>query len=196
MTTILHIKNMVCPRCIEAVETILSDKDLSVESIELGKAIVNNDLSDELKSMLAKTLKERGFELILNKNERTIEEIKSVIVNLIHHSGEIPEHLNFSEVISQKLNSNYKHLSSLFSSIEGITIEKYIILQKVEKIKELISYDEMNFSEIASYLGYSSVAYMSNQFKNVTDLTPSQYSKHYSQSRTTLDNIPHKKKIL
>nr|WP_321409111.1 helix-turn-helix domain-containing protein [uncultured Carboxylicivirga sp.] len=189
MSTLLHIKNMVCPRCIEAVESILTDENLSVEFVELGKVIVKEDLSDELKSKLAKIFKERGFELILKKNEIVIDEIKSIIINLIHHSGEIPEHLNFSEVISQKLNSNYKYLSSLFSSSEGITIEKYVILQKIEKIKELISYDGMTFSEIASYLGYSSVGHMSTQFKNKTGLTPSQYSKLDVKKRSKLDDI-------
>lgn len=180
---------MVCPRCIEAVEKILTNENLEIVSVELGKVILAKELSEELKSKLAKILKERGFELILNKNKRIIEEIKSVIVNIIHHSGEIPEHLNFSEMITQKLNSDYKNLSSLFSSGEGITIEKYIILQKVERIKELISYNEMNLSEIAFYMGYSSVGHMSSQFKQHTGITPSQYAKMDTKDRATLDKV-------
>ena len=196
MTTILHIKNMVCPRCIEAVESILADENLDIESVELGKAVLKRELSEEIKSKLEISLKERGFELLKSRDQIIIEEIKAVIVKLIHHSGEMQEHLNFSNVISQKLNSDYKNLSSLFSSVEGITIERFVILQKVERIKELISYNEMNLSEIADYLGYSSVSHMSSQFKNQTGITPSQYVKMDTKGRATLDKIHQHRKIL
>ena len=180
---------MVCPRCIDAVYKILRDENLEVQSIELGKVVIKKELTEDLRSKLAKNLFDGGFELILNKNEKVIEEIKSFIIKLIHHSGEIHEHLNFSEIISEKLNSDYKHLSSLFSSIEGVTIEKFVILQKVERIKELISYNEKNLSEIALYMGYSSTGHMSTQFKNQTGLTPGQFAKQGVISRDGIDNI-------
>ncbi len=178
---------MVCPRCIEAVQSILTDENLEIESVELGKAVVNNELSEEIRNKLNWILKERGFELLTNRNQKIIDKIKSIIIKIIHHSGEIPEHLNFSEVISQKLNSDYKHLSSIFSSCEGLTIEKFVILQKIERVRELISYGDMNFSEIAVHMGYSSVSHMTAQFKNQTGITPSQYAKLDKKERSTLD---------
>lgn len=189
MTTILHIKNMVCPRCIEAVHNILTNEHIDVESVELGKAVVNMELDQETKVRLSEILKSRGFELLENRNQKIVDEIKSIIIELVHHSGEIPEHLNFSDVLAQKLNSNYRHLSSLFSSSEGITIEKFVILQKVEKVKELISYNNLNISEIAIRMGYSSVSHMSSQFKHHTGLTPSQYAKLDDKDRVALDNL-------
>jgi YesN/AraC family two-component response regulator len=152
---------MVCGRCIEAVKSILLTKaNLQIISIELGKVVINRDLTEAEKDGLAKELKNNGFELLHNKKQKIIEEIKSIIIHKIHHSDGLPEHLSFSDVISKKLNSDYKYLSSLFSSNEGITIEKYVILQKTEKIKELITYNQMNLSEIAIYMGYSSTAHI------------------------------------
>lgn len=183
---------MVCPRCIEAVQSILTEEHLEVESVELGKAVISIEPSEELQHRLNVAFKNRGFELIVNRNKKIVDQIKSVIIELVHYSGEIPEHFNFSEVISNKLNSDYRHLSTLFSTSENITIEKFIILQKVEKIKELISYGELNLSEIAIRLGYSNASHLSTQFKNHTGLTPSQYTKLDHKERATLDNIHRK----
>ena len=130
MATTLHIKNMVCPRCTEAVQSILTEENLEVESVELGKAVICIEPSEEIQHRLNLALKNRGFELIVNRNQKIVDQIKSVIIELVHYSREIPEHLNFSEVISNKLNTDYRHLSTLFSTSENITIEKFIILQK------------------------------------------------------------------
>lgn len=189
MITTLHIKHMVCPRCIEAVQSILTNEGLTVSGIRLGRADINSSLSDEKMERLEVLLKERGFELLKDKYKILTEQVKSVIIDTIHYNQGSLENYNFSSLLADKLNTEYKHLSTLFSSNEGITIEKYIILQKIEKAKELISYHELSVSEIAYNLGYSSVHYLSNQFKKVTGLTPSQYARLENSERKTLDNI-------
>jgi AraC family transcriptional regulator len=180
---------MVCPRCIEAVQNILESENIEIESIELGKANITDGLSHDKIELISKRLKDKGFELLTDKNQKIVDEIKSIIITLIHHTEEIPEHLSFSDVLSQKLDTDYRHLSTLFSNIEEITIEKYVILQKIEKAKELISYGNLNLSEIAFRMGYSNVSHLSAQFKQHTGLTPSQYAKLDEKKRSTLDNI-------
>ena len=129
-----------------------------------------------------------GFEVLDDNRKRLIEKIKNLIVEQVHHT-EIDEKHNFSDILSKKLNKDYSYLSGLFSEVEGITIEKYIINQKIEKVKELIIYDELNLSEIAFKLGYSSIAHLSAQFKKVTGLTPTHFKRLKNKRRIAIQNL-------
>jgi AraC-like DNA-binding protein len=134
-------------------------------------------------------LKENGFELIDDKKSKLIDSIKTLIIEKIHHSGEGREVINYSDYISGKIGYDYSYLSNLFSSVEGTTIEKYIILQKIEKVKELLVYDELTLNEISYQLDYSSVQHLSSQFKKITGLTPSHFKKLKENKRKPLDSI-------
>lgn len=189
MTSTFHIKNMVCPRCIEAVQDIFSNQKINIIHIELGKVETETVVSENQLTIIQKMLDQKGFELIKDKNQKVIDQIKSLIIQIIHHRDKSLDNFSFTEYLAEELNAEYKHLSTLFSTNEGFTIEKFIILQKIEKVKELISYNELTFSEIAYKLGYSSVHYLSNQFKKITGFTPSQYANIEISKRKTLDNI-------
>ena len=178
---------MVCPRCIEAVSQVLEQLDLPFTTIELGEVTLETDLTQKQKEQLATMLEDRGFELLEDKRSRQISQIKSIIIKQIHHR-ETPLEVNFSTLISNNLHQEYSSLSKLFSSVEGITIEKFILKQKVEKVKELLFYDEMALAQIAYQLGYSSVAHLSAQFKKETGMSPSQFKKLKSH-RKPLDSI-------
>lgn len=187
MTT-LYIKNMVCNRCIMVVQNELEKLGLDVKSIRLGEVILEEDLSGEKKAALDKTLTSLGFERIDDKKSRTIEQIKNIIINLIHYQDN-DSRKNLSDLLSDKLHQDYHYLSNLFSEVEGVTIEKYFIAQKIEKVKELLVYDELSLSEIAFRLNYSSVAYLSNQFKKVTGLTPTHFKLIKEDKRKPLDQV-------
>ncbi|AYD48394.1 helix-turn-helix domain-containing protein [Arachidicoccus soli] len=187
MTT-LYIKNMVCNRCIMVVQNELEKLGLDVKSIRLGEVILEEDLSGEKKMALDKTLTSLGFERIDDKKSRTIEQIKNIIINLIHYQDN-DSRKNLSDLLSDKLHQDYHYLSNLFSEVEGVTIEKYFIAQKIEKVKELLVYDELSLSEIAFRLNYSSVAYLSNQFKKVTGLTPTHFKLIKEDKRKPLDQV-------
>ena len=178
---------MVCPRCIEAVSQILERLDFPFTTIELGEVTLEAALTQEQKEQLAARLEDRGFELLEDKKTRQISQIKSIIIQQIHHR-ETPLEVNFSTLISNNLHQEYSSLSKLFSSVEGITIEKFILKQKIEKVKELLFYDEMALSQIAYQLGYSSVAHLSAQFKKETGMSPSHFKKLKSR-RKPLDSI-------
>lgn len=184
----LYIKNMVCGRCKMVVKDELLKFGLHPKSIELGEVEILEDLSHEQKDQLDALLQSFGFELIDDKKSRLIEKIKNTIVDLVHYSE---DHINItlSEYISGKVHHDYNYLSNLFSEVEGTTIEKYFIAQKIEKVKELLKYDELSLSEIADRLGYSSVSYLSNQFKKQTGLTPSFYKSSGKNSRKNLDDL-------
>lgn len=185
----LYIKNMVCDRCKMAVKNVLEKQHLSPLSIELGEITLSEDrLDKEQLTQLAISLTEIGFELIDDRKSRLIEKIKNVVIELIHHLEEQPG-VKYSEYIAYKLHHEYTYLSKLFSEIEGITIEQYIIKQKIEKVKELLVYDELSLSEIAYRLGYSSVAHLSAQFKKITGLTPSFYKNKDFHHRTAIDKV-------
>ena len=156
--------------------------------VELGEVEIRETLSVDKKKQLNEALILFGFEVIDDKKSRLIEQIKNVIVKAVHYSKEHPE-TNYSEFISKKLHHDYTYLSNLFSSIEGITIEKYIILQKIERVKELLVYDELSLSEIAYQEGYSSVAYLSNQFKNVSGFSPSRFKQLQHKNRQQLEDL-------
>ena len=184
----LYIKNMVCPRCIAAVRNELEQMNLSIISIELGEAEITRDLSTEELEHLDSTLRKLGFELIGDRKSRMIEQIKTEIVYMVHHSDEILK-TNLSAWLADKLHYDYTYLSNLFSEVEGTTIEKYYIAQRIEKVKELLVYDEISLAEIAHSLGYSSAAYLSSQFKKVTGLTPTFYKSVKETKRRNIDEL-------
>lgn len=184
----LLIKNMVCPRCVEAVKDSLMDLKIGFSGIELGKVSLTQELPDDLKSKLASDLESKGFELLESKNSALISQIKSLIIEQIHHSDQSLGE-NFSSFLAEKLDHEYTSLSRLFSQVEGITIEKYITRQKIERVKEFLFYDQLSLSEIAFKLDYSSVAYLSSQFKKETGMTPSEFKKNHSGERKSLDQV-------
>lgn len=186
--TKLFIKNMVCNRCIMVVQDELDKLSFEVSNIKLGEVILNKELTAEEKNTLEKVLIPLGFEIIDDKKSRIIEQIKNIIIDLVHRQDN-ELNTNLSEVLSSKLHHDYNYLSNLFSEVEGTTIEKYFIAQKIEKVKELLVYDELTLSEIAFRLNYSSVAYLSNQFKKVTGLTPSYFKQIRKDKRKPLDEV-------
>lgn len=184
----LYIKNMVCSRCKMVVRNEIEKLHLHPVKVDLGEVEIQENLADDQKKKLNEVLLPLGFELINDKKSRLIEQIKNIIVEAVHYSKEHPE-TNYSEFISKKLHHDYTYLSNLFSSVEGTTIEKYIILQRIERVKELLVYDELSLSEIAYQQGYSSVAYLSNQFKKITGLTPSHFKKLRNKNRRQLEDL-------
>uniref|UniRef100_A0AB33KXD4 HTH araC/xylS-type domain-containing protein n=1 Tax=Tenacibaculum sp. Pbs-1 TaxID=3238748 RepID=A0AB33KXD4_9FLAO len=184
----LTIKNMVCNRCILVIQNELDKLGVGVKSIKLGEVILEKELTSDEKERLDKILLDLGFEIIDDKKNRIIEKIKNLIINLVHHQDSETK-INLSELLSNELHHDYNYLSNLFSEVEGTTIEKYFIAQKIEKVKELLVYDELSLSEIAFRLHYSSVAYLSNQFKKVTGLTPSHFKKIRKDRRKPLDEV-------
>lgn len=179
---------MVCNRCVMMVRSALQNLGLDVCEVVLGEATLNQKITPTDKHKIVDVLTPLGFELIDDKRSRIIEKVKNIIIDLAHHqNSELKE--NLSDLLSRKLNHDYSYLSNLFSDVEGTTIEKYFIAQKIEKVKELLVYDELTLSEIAYQLNYSSVAYLSNQFKKVTGLTPSHFKKIKENRRTPLDKV-------
>lgn len=179
---------MVCDRCILAVRIELEKAGLHPTSITLGEAELSETPGTESILLLEDSLGKLGFELMDDRKSRTIEKIKTIIIRLVHRSGPLSLNANLSALLAGELHYEYHYLSSLFSEVEGITIEKYFIKQKIEKAKELLVYDELTVSQIANSLGYSSVAHFSNQFKQVTGLTPSHY-KNIRENRKPLDKL-------
>ncbi len=186
----IYIKNMVCDRCKMVIKTQLNDLNIFPESIELGEVNLSEQAlgKDQLKKIKAK-IEPLGFELLDDKTSQIIDKIRTVIIELVHHKEEAIQ-LKFSEYLKSHLSNDYNYLSNLFSSVEGVTIENYLIQQKIEKAKELLIYNELNLNEISYQLGYSSVAHLSNQFKKVTGLTPSHFKKlKDSKKRSPLDKL-------
>jgi len=185
---ILRIKNMVCNRCKWVVKTELEKLGHEVMVVNLGEVELKNEVSaDELQNIENK-LQEFGFELISDKSSVLIEQIKTLIIELVQKPDEL-EKQNLSQYLSQQMHKDYSALSKLFSEVTGITIEQYFILQKIERAKELIVYDELSLTQIAWELGYSSVAHLSSQFKKVTGLTPRHFKNLKHKQRNSLDEI-------
>jgi YesN/AraC family two-component response regulator len=183
---------MVCQRCVQAVGEALSSVGLHANKIELGELdLKESSLNQEQLAALDKVLGDRGFERIDDRKARLIESIKNKVIKMIHHSDQVDRKYNWSTQLSEELHYDYNYLSNLFSAVEGITLEQYIIRQKIEKVKELLFYDELSLSEIALKLGYSSVAHLSGQFKKVTGLTPSELkkSRQIATTRKPLDGV-------
>lgn len=188
-STTLHIKNMVCNRCIKVVKDEFEKLHLAIEEIELGKVRISSIPNEAEISVIRNVLNENGFELIDDKKSKLIDSIKTLVIEKVHHANDALESINSSDYIARKIGYDYSYLSNLFSSVEGITIEKYIIHQKVEKAKELLVYNELSLSEISFQLGYSSVQHLSNQFKKITGLTPSHFRKLKENKRKPLDEV-------
>ena len=186
----LHIKNMVCNRCIKVVREEMEKLNYNVFEIELGEVILTSDKDSYNMDRIRTSLENNGFELIDSRNANIIERVKILIINLIHHnSAKNFSEINLREEIGKEAGLSYQYVSTLFSSMQGITIEKYIIHQKIEKVKELLVYAELTLSEIAYSLGYSSVQHLSNQFKKITGLSPGYFKKLKSKKRKPLDKI-------
>lgn len=185
----LIIKNMVCHRCILAVTAEARKLGLHPVSVNLGELMIAEEqISDTELARFDKALQELGFERIDDSRSRIIEKIKNVVVDRVHQHEE-GIRTTWSDLISSELHYDYNYLSNLFSSVEGITLEQYIIRQKIEKVKELLLYDELSLGEIAWKMGYNSAAYLSNQFKKVTGFTPGQFKKLIDKGRTPLDKL-------
>lgn len=185
----LYIKNMVCKRCIMAVEKVLSDSGLHVQQSTLGEvSITEPSLSSLQKKEIDSHLRQLGFELINDKNSRLIEQVKNIIVNTIHYQQDQPQ-LNWSELLARDIGRDYSYISKLFSEVEGFTIEQYVIRQKIERVKELLVYDELSLGEIAWQLGYSSIAHLSAQFKKHTGLTPTHFKTIGKHHRNPIDHV-------
>jgi len=159
-----------------AVRQEMEKLDLAIKSISLGEVELQTRPSEKQINILSKRLYDLGFEILDDQRQKQIEKIKTLLIQKVQ-AGEMKEHLSISEFLSKSLHKDYSYISRLFSEVEGITLEQFFILQKIEKIKELLIYGEMNTSEIAYHLGYSSVAHLSAQFKKVTGFTPSEFKK-------------------
>lgn len=179
---------MVCPRCISAVSVLLSELEIATKDIKLGELKLSTPINSEKKEALATKLLSLGFELIVDKKSKYITQIKTFIIDSIRNNHG-KTHQTYSVLIAEKLGQEYTFLSKLFSSIEGITLEKYIVKQKIEYVKELLFYKEFTLSEIAFKLDYSSVAHLSSQFKQHTGMTPSAFKKFKSPSHNALDKL-------
>jgi len=186
----LYIKNMVCDRCIKVVREELNKIDIRLKHIELGEVDTESELDEAKISEVKHILETNGFELLDDKRATLVENIRTLIIEEVQYlKGHKPASLNFSDYLSQKTGYEYSYLSNLFSSETGQTIEQYIIAQKVEKVKEWLSYNELSLSEMAWRLSYSSAAHLSNQFKKVTGLTPGEFKKTNTLPRKTLDRV-------
>ncbi|GGH74998.1 AraC-like DNA-binding protein [Filimonas zeae] len=184
----LFVKNMVCDRCIMVVKDQLQKNNLTPVQVTLGEIELPQAPAPQQLQQLETDLKALGFEIMDDRKSRMMEKIKNIIIGLVHRSDEKPS-ANLSTIIAAELHYDYNYLSALFSEVEGITIEKYFIRQKIERVKELLVYDEYTLSEIAGQLGYSSVAHLSSQFKQVTGLTPSHYKSVGNNKRNPLDKV-------
>ena len=173
----IHIKYMVSLRCKMVVKEALSNGGLHYKNVDLGEVeLRENTVSEEQRSQLETILLKSGLELMDDKKSALVERTKNIIVEMIHYNEELPN-INTSDFISEKLDYDYTYISNLFTEVTGITIQNFIMLHKIEKAKELILYDELNFTEISLKLNYSSVSHLSNQFKKITGLTPTFFKK-------------------
>jgi AraC-like DNA-binding protein len=184
----IFIKNMVCNRCIAAVENIFSDADVKTSSVILGEVETESEVSPDTMRSIEKKLLDTGFERIMDSAHQLIEKIKSLIIVKVSEL-DIDEDFLLSEFLSSKLHKDYSALSKTFSQNENITLEQFFILQKIEKVKELLLYNEFNLTEIAGKLGYKSVQHLSSQFRNVTGFTPTEFKKLKEHNRKSLDDL-------
>ena len=179
---------MVCIRCKMVVKEELTKLGLHYSTVELGEVEILENISARQHDQIRTALLKSGLELMDDKKSVLIQKIKNVIIELVHYSEE-PLAINFSEFLSQKLNYDYTYLANLFSEVQGTTIEQFLIAHKIERVKELLVYDELNLTEIAYKIHYSSVAHLSGQFKKVTGLTPSHFKQLKNKRRSMLDDL-------
>ena len=184
----IYIRYMVSTRCKMLVKEELKKLGLHFIVVDLGEVDVMENISPQQRSQLKEALLNSGLELIDDKRAILIEKIKSIIIDMVHHTEEIVQ-INFSDFLSQKLNHDYTYMANLFSEVQGTTIGQFIIYHKIERIKELIMYDELNITEIAWKMNYSSVAHLSNQFKKVTGLSPSHFKQLKDKRRRPIEEI-------
>ncbi|KAA2222784.1 helix-turn-helix domain-containing protein [Chryseobacterium sediminis] len=184
----IFIKNMVCNRCIAAVENIFHNAGVKTSAVLLGEAETEAEVSPEKMQAIEKELLATGFERIMDSAHQVVEKIKNLIITKISDL-DIAEDFLLSEFLSSKLHKDYSSLSKTFSQNENITLEQFFILQKIEKVKELLLYNEFNLTEIAGKLGYKSVQHLSSQFRNVTGFTPTEFKKLKEHNRKSLDNL-------
>ncbi len=187
--TQLHIKNMVCPRCISTVTRVLTEAGLAVQNVSLGLAEVVPENQDINYIKINQELQKEGFELLQDPEKQIAERIKNILIDYLDHFQTHYQPITTSIFLTQKIDIPYPQLSKIFSRQEQSTIEKYFIKLRIEKVKELLSYGQLTLSEIAYELKYSSVQHLSNQFKKVTGLSVSDYKNTTATSRTSLDNI-------
>ena len=179
---------MVCNRCIMVVKQIVEDAGMQPMNVRLGEVELNNEPSEEELKKLSNDLNAVGFELLDNQKTQFIERIKNLLIQKVQ-DGDIEEHFSVSKFLTEKIYKDYSSISKLFSEVEGITIEHFFILQKIEKTKELLVYNELSLSEIALNLGYSSTQHLSNQFKKLTGMTPTQFKQIGTLHRKPLDGV-------
>ena len=194
----VHIRNMVCGRCIMAVRKIFMEAGIEPLKVELGTVLLGHPLDSRKKEELRKSLEDYGFGLIDDRRTRMLERIMTAVIELVHYSGMSPDlskvsgsagKVNLSEYLSEKCHADYSSLSKLFSEMKGESIEKYYIAQRIERVKELLVYDELSVSEIVDCMGYSSPAHLSAQFKNVTGLSPRQFKALKDRTLLPLDKV-------
>lgn len=184
----VYIKNMVCPRCIKAVTEALQSLDLQPISVTLGTAVLPEEPDNARIGLLEKALEAQGFEILRNPQTQLVEQIKNAIIELTHYyNGN--QRITLSDYLTERFHKDYSTLSKLFSGQTGTTLEKYAIAQKIERAKELLTYGELTLNEIADQLGYSSSAYLSTQFKDVTGMTPRSFKKEAAGQRKPLDAV-------
>ena len=184
----LHIKNMVCNRCKIVVKSELEKLGLHIITVNLGNVEILEESIENQKEKLEKSFQLLGFELLDNKISKTVERIKNLIIDLVHNQNTVLK-INLSQYLSQDLLQDYNTISNLFSDVEGTTIEHYYISQKIEKVKELLIYDELSLSQIADKMQYSDVAHLSNQFKKVTGFTPTEFKRSKNNNRIQIEDI-------
>ena len=189
ITTALFIKNMVCKCCIRVLKEDLEKAGVKVNKLMLGEAEIEYDPGKISFKNIEEIIKNDGFELIVNKEKIMVEQIKLAVIELIHYYNNSNSLLRNSDYLIEKLGYSYQHLSSVFSKHEKSTLEKYIILQKIEKVKELIEFENITLSEISFMMGYSSVQYLSNQFKSITGISVTDYKKSEYKNRKQLDRL-------
>ncbi len=185
---VLYVKYMVSLRCKMVVKEELKKLGLRYVAVDLGTVEILEDITLEQREQLKKNLLRSGLELLDDKKNILIEKIKNVIIEMIHYSDELPK-VNYSDYISEKLEYDYTYLANTFSEVKGITIQQFIIIHKIERVKELLLYDELNLTEISYKLHYSSVAHLSNQFKKITGLSPSFYKRLRKKRKVNLENV-------
>ncbi len=179
---------MVCIRCQMVVKAELEKIGLQYSYVKIGEANINGSIQSEQLKQLGAALKKSGLLLMDDKKSILVEKIKSTIIELVHYTDEQIK-VNLSDYLGERLNYDYTYLANLFSEVKGITIEKFYLTHKIERVKELIVYDELNLTEIAYKMHYSSVAHLSNQFKKFTGLTPTHFKKLKNKRRDTLENV-------
>ncbi len=184
----LFIKNMVCPRCIMSVENILKENNLESKYIQLGEVELVKIPGKKQLDKFSADLEKVGFELLNNQKTQLIEKIKTLLIQKVQE-GNIEEHFRIHKYLSEKIFKDYSSISKLFSAVEGITIEQFFILQKIEKVKEWLIYNELSLSQIAFNLGYSSTQHLSGQFKKLTGMTPTKFKSIGAAHRNAIDGV-------